>query len=51
MGVAATDIQSVPRHANISTTQAYYIFPNQTKAKAGLKKLTETVRKKYDIKA
>jgi hypothetical protein len=37
--------------ANISTTQAYYIFPNQTKAKAGLKKLTETVRKKYDIKA
>ena len=51
MGVAATDIQSILRHANISTTQGYYIFPNQDKAKAGLKKLTETVRKKYDIKA
>jgi len=51
MGVAATDIQSILRHANISTTQGYYIFPNQDKAKAGLKKLTETVRKKYGIKA
>jgi hypothetical protein len=45
------DIQSILRHANISTTQGYYIFPNQEKAKAGLKKLTETVRKKYDVKA
>jgi len=26
MGVAATDIQSILRHANTSTTQAYYIF-------------------------
>jgi integrase len=51
MGVAATDIQSILRHANISTTQGYYIFPNQEKAKSGLKKLTETVRKKYGVKA
>ncbi len=51
MGLAARDIQSILRHANISTTQGYYIFPNQEKAKAGLKKLTETVRKKHGVKA
>jgi integrase len=51
MGMSATDIQSILRHSNISTTLAHYVFPNQDKAKAGLKKLTETVRKKYGIKA
>ena len=49
MGVAATDTQNILRHANISTTQGY--FPDQEKAKAGLKKLTETVRKKHGVKA
>jgi integrase len=50
MGMSATNIQSILRHANISTTQGHYIFPNQDKAKAGLRKLTETVRKTYGVK-
>jgi integrase len=49
-GMSATDIQRILRHANISTTQGHYIFPNQEKAKSGLKKLTETVRKRYGVK-
>jgi hypothetical protein len=48
--VDAVDIQSILRHANIATTLAYYTFPNPEKAKAGLKKLTEAVRKKYGVK-
>jgi integrase len=51
MGMNAVDIQKILRHANIATTLAYYTFPNPEKAKAGLRKLTETVRKKYAIKA
>jgi len=39
MGMNGVDIQNILRHANME------------KAKAGLKKLTETVRKKYGIKA
>ena len=39
------------RHANISTTAAFYVFPSDAKMKTGLKRLTETVRKKYGIKA
>jgi hypothetical protein len=46
----AIDIQEILRHANIATTLAYYTFPNPEKAKAGLKKLTETVRKTYKVK-
>jgi integrase len=51
MGMNAIDIQKILRHANIATTLAYYTFANPEKAKAGLKKLTETVRKKYGIRA
>jgi integrase len=51
MGMNAIDIQRILRHASIATTLAYYTFPNPEKAKAGLKRLTETVRKKYGIKA
>lgn len=51
MGMNAVDIQRILRHASIATTLAYYTFPNPEKAKAGLKRLTETVRKKYGIKA
>jgi integrase len=40
-GVDDTEIQSILRHADISTTQAYYILPNPKRAKAGLKKLGE----------
>jgi len=50
MGMNAVDIQNILRHANIATTLAYYTFPNPQKAKAGLKKLTETVRKTYKVK-
>ena len=44
------EIQSILRHADISTTQAYYILPNLKRAEAGLKKLGAVVSKKYGIK-
>ncbi len=44
------DIQRILRQADIATTFGYYTFPNPEKAKAGLRKLTETVRKKYKVK-
>jgi integrase len=50
MGVSGVDIQKILRHANIATTLGYYVFANPDKTKAGLKKLTETVRKKYKVK-
>ena len=50
MGMNGVDIQRILRHANIATTLGYYTFPNPEKTKAGLKKLTETVRKKYGVK-
>jgi integrase len=50
MGMSATNIQSILRHANIATTLGYYVFPNAEKAKAGLKKLAEAVRKTYKVK-
>jgi integrase len=50
MGMNVTNIQSILRHANIATTLAFYVFPNADKTKAGLKKLTETVRKTYKVK-
>jgi integrase len=34
MGVDDSDIQSILRHGEISTTQAYYILPNIERAKA-----------------
>jgi integrase len=45
------EIQSILRHADISTTQAYYILPNHERAEAGMKKLDKTLRTKYGIKA
>jgi integrase len=51
MGMNAVDIQRILRHASIATTWPTTPFRIPEKAKAGLKKLTETVRKKYDIKA
>ena len=50
MGVDDKEIQSILRHADISTTQAYYILPNLERAKAGLKKLGAVAQKKYGIK-
>jgi len=51
MGVDDQKIQSILRHADISTTQAYYILPNLDRAKAGLKKLGAVAQKRYGIKA
>lgn len=50
MGVPDNDIQNILRHADISTTQAYYILPNMERAKAGLKKLGTVAQRKYGIK-
>jgi integrase len=50
-GVNDKDIQSILRHADVSTTQAYYILPNHERAQAGMKKLEKTLRAKYNIKA
>jgi integrase len=46
-----TEIQSILRHADVSTTQAYYILPSRKRAEAGLRKLNKTMRDKYGIKA
>jgi integrase len=45
------EIQSILRHADISTTQAFHILPNRERAEAGLRKLDKTLRTKYGIKA
>ncbi len=41
LGVDAKTIQTVLRHANVSTTQAYYILPDKTRAEAGMAKLAK----------
>jgi len=41
--VDAKTIQSVLRHANVSTTQAYYILPDKTRAQAGMNKLSKVL--------
>jgi len=51
LGVDDTEIQSILRHADISTSQAYYILPNIERAKTGMKKLSEVARKNYGIRA
>jgi integrase len=50
VGVDDKEIQSILRHADISTTQAYYILSNLERAKAGLQKLGAVAQKKYGIK-
>lgn len=50
-GVNDKDIQSILRHADVSTTQAYYILPNHERAQAGMKKLERALKSKYNIKA
>ena len=49
-GVNDKDIQSILRHADVSTTQAFYILPSRERAEAGLIKLGRTLRTKYGIK-
>jgi len=50
-GVDDKEIQSILRHADISTTQAFYILPNRERAKAGLKRLGAVAQKRYGVKA
>jgi integrase len=49
-GVDDTDIQSILRHADISTTQAFYILPSVKNAEAGMRKLGAVAQKKYGIR-
>lgn len=49
-GVDDKDIQMILRHADVSTSQAFYILPNRERAEAGLRKLDKTLRTKYGIK-
>ena len=51
LGVDDKNIQSILRHANVSTTQTFYILPNRERAEAGMRKLDKTLRTKYGIKA
>jgi integrase len=48
--VADKDIQSILRHADVSTTMAHYVLPNRERAQAGLKKLGAVAQKRYGIK-
>jgi integrase len=50
-GVEGKEIQSILRHADVSTTMAFYVLPDRKQAEAGLKKLEAVARKKYNIKA
>jgi integrase len=50
-GINDKTIQTILRHGNISTTQAYYIKPDQKQTSAGLKKLDRIIRTKYGMKA
>jgi integrase len=48
--VDAKEIQSILRHADISTTMAFYVLPDQKRARAGLRKLEQVARRKYGVK-
>jgi integrase len=51
LGVDTNTIQAILRHANISTTQAYYIIPDQSHITKAMQKLDKVLRTKYGIKA
>jgi integrase len=50
LGVDGKTIQSILRHADISTTQAYYILPDKTRAKVGMAKFSKVLASRYGIK-
>jgi hypothetical protein len=43
-------MQMILRHADVSTTMAYYVQPDRKAAERVLKKLTAVMQKKYKIK-
>jgi integrase len=49
-GVDDNTIQSILRHADLSTTMAYYVQPDRSAGERGLRKLSDVLQKKYKIK-
>jgi integrase len=49
-GANSKEIQAILRHADVSTTMAYYILPDHKRAKAGLRKQGQVAQRKYGIK-
>jgi site-specific recombinase XerD len=49
-GVDDKEILSILSHADISTTQAYYILPNRKTRGSWPKKLGQVAKNKYGIK-
>lgn len=49
-GVDDKTIQSILRHADVSTTMAYYVQPDRSAGERGLRKLSAVLQKKYKIK-
>ena len=50
LGIDGKTIQMILRHADISTTQAYYIPPDKSRAKIGMAKLSKVMASRYGIK-
>jgi integrase len=50
-GVDSKEIRSSPRHADVSTTTAFYGLRDQKRVQKGLKKLEQVARNKYHSKA
>jgi len=50
-GVDSKEIQSILRHADVSTTMAFYVLPDQKRARKGLKELEQVAKNKYGVKA
>ncbi|HUN62548.1 MAG TPA: tyrosine-type recombinase/integrase [Candidatus Sulfotelmatobacter sp.] len=49
-GVDDKTIQSILRHADVSTTMAYYVKPDRAAGERGLRKLSTVMQQKYKIK-
>jgi len=49
-GVDDKTIQSILRHADVSTTMAYYVQPDRSAGERGLRKLSDVLQRKYKIK-
>jgi site-specific recombinase XerD len=50
-GVDRREIQGILRHADVSTTMAFYVLPDQKRAEKGLKKLEQVAKTRYGIEA
>ena len=50
IGMRDIDIQAILRHADVSTTKAYYIKPSERHTRATMAKFAKVARTKYGIK-